>query len=138
MSASQKSDPTLNPITRRPGPGRGRPRKQPAASLDASTPVLDHEAQPQAPMDAPGGDVDADGMSLSDPGSGVPHSHAGTLPLDPTADVDRDGEGEVLDEPELKRPRLDVNTDPSLEDEAVLTALAAHNNPASVDHYGQE
>ncbi|RSL97369.1 hypothetical protein CEP52_010934 [Fusarium oligoseptatum] len=26
---SRKVDPTLNPITRRPGPGRGRPRKQP-------------------------------------------------------------------------------------------------------------
>jgi len=44
----------------------------------------------------------------------------------------------VLDEPEIKRPRLDDNTDPSLEDEAVLTALAAHTNPAAVDHYGQE
>jgi len=43
-----------------------------------------------------------------------------------------------LDEPEIKRPRLDDNTDPSLEDEAVLTALAAHTNPAAVDHYGQE
>ncbi|RDA90178.1 hypothetical protein CP533_1028 [Ophiocordyceps camponoti-saundersi (nom. inval.)] len=37
-TASRRVDPTLNPITRRPGPGRGRPRKQ-------SSPV-----QPGAPL----------------------------------------------------------------------------------------
>jgi hypothetical protein len=26
--AAKKADPTMNPITRRPGPGRGRPKKQ--------------------------------------------------------------------------------------------------------------
>ncbi|KAL1841420.1 hypothetical protein VTJ49DRAFT_7097 [Mycothermus thermophilus] len=32
----RRIDPTLDPITRRPGPGRGRPRKQPAAAGDAA------------------------------------------------------------------------------------------------------
>lgn len=109
--------------------------------IDGVVPDLDQQAQPPAPMGGPGSDAVLDGLpSLADPSvvAPLPHPHAGTLPLDPNADADRDGEGEVLDEPELKRPRLDDNTDPSLEDEAVLTALAAHNNPASVDHYGQE
>ncbi|KAK4165042.1 hypothetical protein QBC43DRAFT_316592 [Cladorrhinum sp. PSN259] len=30
-NSQKKADPTLNPITRRPGPGRGRPRKNPVA-----------------------------------------------------------------------------------------------------------
>ncbi|KAI1010614.1 hypothetical protein LB503_005456 [Fusarium chuoi] len=29
----RRNDPTMNPITRRPGPGRGRPRKQPPVPL---------------------------------------------------------------------------------------------------------
>ncbi|KAJ4316436.1 hypothetical protein N0V84_007874 [Fusarium piperis] len=33
LENSRKVDPTLNPITRRPGPGRGRPRKQPPAPV---------------------------------------------------------------------------------------------------------
>ena len=140
-SPSHRSDPTLNPITRRPGPGRGRPRKQPQTPVDGSAPELDPQAQPQAPMGGPGSDMIPDGLpAMSGPAAGLPHPHPhpGTLPLDANADADRDGEGDVLDEPEIKRPRLEDNTDPSLEDEAVLTALAAHNNPGSVDHYGQE
>ncbi|KAL2265561.1 hypothetical protein VTJ83DRAFT_6661 [Remersonia thermophila] len=35
-SNPRRIDPTLDPITRRPGPGRGRPRKQPAAAGDAA------------------------------------------------------------------------------------------------------
>lgn len=45
--SSRKVDPTLNPITRRPGPGRGRPRKQPA-------PVPGEMGPPQhAPLPTP-------------------------------------------------------------------------------------
>ncbi|KAG8419148.1 hypothetical protein J3459_011497 [Metarhizium acridum] len=36
---ARRVDPTLNPITRRPGPGRGRPRKLPAAGAEAESPV---------------------------------------------------------------------------------------------------
>jgi hypothetical protein len=42
------------------------------------------------------------------------------------------------DGPAPKRPRLDETQEPSLEDEAVLNALAAHNNPNAVDHYAPE
>jgi hypothetical protein len=42
------------------------------------------------------------------------------------------------DEHPHKRQRLDEeNQDPSLEEQAVMNALAAHNNP-SVDHYAAE
>ena len=42
------------------------------------------------------------------------------------------------DEQPAKRPRLEETVEPSLEDEAVLNALAAHNNPNVVDHYAPE
>lgn len=42
------------------------------------------------------------------------------------------------DEQVAKRPRLDENQDPTLEDEAVLNALAGHGNPTPVDHYAPE
>ncbi|KAI1852669.1 hypothetical protein JX265_003158 [Neoarthrinium moseri] len=54
----RKADPSMNPITRRPGPGRGRPRKQPPApvaqpgqdpSLNASFPLQDQQQLPPAP-----------------------------------------------------------------------------------------
>ncbi|TIC97185.1 hypothetical protein CH35J_007011 [Colletotrichum higginsianum] len=38
--SSRKVDPTLNPITRRPGPGRGRPKKQPQQPAPMSIPAL--------------------------------------------------------------------------------------------------
>jgi hypothetical protein len=37
--SSRKLDPTMNPITRRPGPGRGRPKKQSSEGLTDSSPV---------------------------------------------------------------------------------------------------
>ncbi len=46
---------------------------------------------------------------------------------------------EKLEEQNPKRPRLDDNTDPALEDEAILHALEAHTNPTPVtDHYAAE
>ena len=45
---------------------------------------------------------------------------------------------EDSDDPPAKRPRLEEAQEPSLEDEAVLNALAAHNNPNAVDHYAPE
>ncbi|CAM1503903.1 Fc.00g014940.m01.CDS01 [Cosmosporella sp. VM-42] len=37
--AARRNDPTMNPITRRPGPGRGRPRKQPSTTTEGAPPV---------------------------------------------------------------------------------------------------
>jgi hypothetical protein len=45
---------------------------------------------------------------------------------------------EDSDEHPAKRPRLEEAQGPSLEDEAVLNALAAHNNPNEVDNYAPE
>ncbi|KAK7920489.1 hypothetical protein PG985_008511 [Apiospora marii] len=39
--SQKKVDPTTNPITRRPGPGRGRPRKPVAAPLESTDPTAD-------------------------------------------------------------------------------------------------
>ncbi|KAF4971385.1 hypothetical protein FZEAL_9867 [Fusarium zealandicum] len=48
---TRKVDPTMNPITRRPGPGRGRPRKQPPAPI-AGAPGETPANQPLAPAAA--------------------------------------------------------------------------------------
>ncbi|KAF5670318.1 hypothetical protein FHETE_4563 [Fusarium heterosporum] len=45
----RRHDPTMNPITRRPGPGRGRPRKQPPVPMTGDP----GEAVPSSPL-APG------------------------------------------------------------------------------------
>ncbi|KPA46695.1 hypothetical protein FLAG1_00271 [Fusarium langsethiae] len=45
----RRNDPTMNPITRRPGPGRGRPRKQPPVPV----PGAPGEGAPHPPL-APG------------------------------------------------------------------------------------
>ncbi|KAF4987322.1 hypothetical protein FGRMN_10447 [Fusarium graminum] len=45
----RRHDPTMNPITRRPGPGRGRPRKQPPVPVTGDP----GEAVPSSPL-APG------------------------------------------------------------------------------------
>ncbi|KAF7542868.1 hypothetical protein G7Z17_g11209 [Cylindrodendrum hubeiense] len=51
--SSRKVDPTMNPITRRPGPGRGRPRKQPLVPVDGD-PMAD-DLSPSIPdHDHPG------------------------------------------------------------------------------------
>lgn len=61
------------------------------------------------------------------PGSETPGSDA--LAVDPSL--------QDPDEHPPKRQRLDESQDPSVEDEAVLNALAAHNHP-SIDHYDGE
>ncbi|RGP66840.1 hypothetical protein FLONG3_8712 [Fusarium longipes] len=65
----RRNDPTMNPITRRPGPGRGRPRKQPPAPAEGaphpplapgivpgpppnSAPPYSQDAQPYGPTPA--------------------------------------------------------------------------------------
>lgn len=49
--------------------------------------------------------------------------------------VDDDG---VNDGPSAKRRKLGAVTSTTLEDDAMLTALAEHNGEASVDHYPTE
>lgn len=45
---------------------------------------------------------------------------------------------EEPDEHAAKRAKLEENHDPALNDEAMLSALAAHNNPDSIGHYNPE
>lgn len=55
-----------------------------------------------------------------------------------TEDVSFVDASEESDEHAAKRAKLEENHDPALNDEAILSALAAHNNPAGVDHYNAE
>jgi hypothetical protein len=57
-------------------------------------------------------------------------SESEVLAVDPNLE---DADGHLA-----KRPRLDDAHDPSLEDDAVMSALEAHNNAGVVDQYGQE
>lgn len=116
----------MNPITRRPGPGRGRPRKQPPVSADAvsASESVAAPADQQAQQEPPAPEPVADGASAPPP----PPLEA--MPLDASV-------GD-LEEPDAKRPRLDENTDPALDDEAVLSALAAHSNATAAEQYDQE
>ena len=178
-TSARNNDPTQNPITRRPGPGRGRPRKIPVANPanpadptnPAPGPLAPMGAAPVAPMGTgvpapipgvvpgmapsnapalpnvagmpnippPHGDgesmtdahsiQDADGESPQPrmTGDGSLSGHGDTPIGDDLAAVDPS-----LEDPEehmAKRPRLHDNSDPSLEDVAVMNALSAHNNP---------
>ena len=61
------------------------------------------------------------------------------IAVDPSLE-NPDVQDEDDDEPVAKRQRLvEENQDPSLEDEAMLSALAAHSQTGNDDHqYGQE
>ncbi|KAK0705123.1 hypothetical protein B0H67DRAFT_499020 [Lasiosphaeris hirsuta] len=148
----RKADPTQNPITRRPGPGRGRPRKQPAvAPVEGGTPgdpsLVGVPGIPDLSGVAGGSDIsglsDTQGIETGQSGSQPPPPIASSLSTQadtPVADdlaVDPSLEdADADDEHAAKRPRLDEN--PSLDDEAVMNALAAHNDPSSGNPYVPE
>lgn len=71
---------------------------------------------------------------------GLPAALSGPVseaePVPPPESLALDGHADELEEPDPKRPRIDPNTDPSLED-AVL-GLAQHNNATPVDQYENE
>ncbi|KAK4175961.1 hypothetical protein QBC36DRAFT_16587 [Triangularia setosa] len=205
-NSPRKIDPTLNPITRRPGPGRGRPRKNPAPPTAA-----DHAAAAAA-VAAAGGPVQAPGVAPgAAPGVGpglapgvapgaVPGAAAGPpgmppvagapptpqqitsvpvpvipgmpapsgVPMHPmyTQNVQAQGQTPVrppprpvnaggappaqMDSPDnlavdpnleddsdehiVKRQRLDDSQSGSLDDEAMMSALSAHNEPTPGDY----
>ncbi|KAI1461080.1 hypothetical protein F4805DRAFT_414662 [Annulohypoxylon moriforme] len=115
LDGQRKSDPTENPITRRPGPGRGRPRKQPPApiaGLDQKPSNQAHEADlddAAAPMD--------------------------TIPAEETDSLGLAQDDSALEEEQpAKRQRLE--NDEQSDDDAAVLALAADGLPGSDDHYG--
>ncbi|AEO61785.1 hypothetical protein MYCTH_2312344 [Thermothelomyces thermophilus ATCC 42464] len=204
----RKIDPTLNPITRRPGPGRGRPRKQPAADAAASVPPAapasgvhpGGTAAGGAPPGAPGtpsgapalvpgttpiqnmshglpvhaqftglpgvspapptpastvpGPSGTPAMANAPDSQGLPQGQGQAQPPPPQTNpgvapqaqmaaheelaVDPSLGGEPEEEHAAKRQRLDDSQEPTLEDEAVLNALASHNNPTTPGEYTTE
>ncbi|KAI3398142.1 hypothetical protein diail_9764 [Diaporthe ilicicola] len=155
-----KKDPTLNPITRRPGPGRGRPRKSVggassnAQESESASPSpsqsqmqqqqpppqaqpldLQQPMQPQPPLDHNVGPAPTPMMDAAPP---QVQAQAPPQPmvLQPEG-VSFEDASEEPDEHAAKRPKLEENHDPALNDEAILSALAAHTSPG-VDHYNPE
>lgn len=54
-------------------------------------------------------------------------------------ELDLETQSEEPDEHLAKRPRLEENQDPALNDEAILSALVSHNNTGAIhDSYGAE
>ncbi|KAH8897865.1 hypothetical protein GQ53DRAFT_742742 [Thozetella sp. PMI_491] len=146
--SSPKVDPTQNPITRRPGPGRGRPRKQPLAPGDPNgTPGIQTGVSVPipgvVPAPIPGGPVHAVEQIPQPSPTDIPTDPqltqvTGVLAVDPSLEsVDADDD----DEPSAKRQRLtdDVADTSTLTDEAMLSALAAHSQPDTDQHqYNQD
>ncbi|KAM7183460.1 hypothetical protein V8F33_013570 [Rhypophila sp. PSN 637] len=168
VDGTRKADPTQNPITRRPGPGRGRPKKS-ASSLDGSQPGAEPaSAGPPGPGNAvaagvptiPGASPVEIHPQYSDgaiapvrpvmPGLQIDQKLSQPPPTDlvlpPTAEqtplsdeLAVDPSLEDSDEQVAKRPRLDDSQSASLDtDEAMLSALAAHNSGTSVDNFGAD
>ena len=163
----RKVDPTLNPITRRPGPGRGRPRKSiggasaDAQGSDSASPSpaqsqiqqqqppqaqpldLEQSMQPQPPMDPGVGPAPTPMMDAAPTQAQAQVPPPQPPPPQPMVlqpeGVSFEGASEEPDEHEhaAKRPKLEENHDPALNDEAILSALAAHTSPG-VDHYNPE
>lgn len=151
----RKTDPTMNPITRRPGPGRGRPRKLPPAPVaqDSQDVVPGAPVQPQghpqpqiqtqtqtqpAPAPTASDPVAVHGsvpvpmpVGVSDVHPQLPHGLPEPDSLGLVA-AEPDDEGE-LDEQPSKRQRIDDGPD-QMDDEAIL-ALAAEGTTGTVDHY---
>ncbi|KAI1170566.1 hypothetical protein F4777DRAFT_568647 [Nemania sp. FL0916] len=118
LDSQRKNDPTANPITRRPGPGRGRPRKATALVENAA------EEQPQGT-----GSVSA--TEASDPPA-MPTSATASEP----SSMVLDGPTLVIGEQPAKRQRLDTDEEhQQTNDEAVL-ALAADGITGATDSYG--
>lgn len=159
----RKIDPTLNPITRRPGPGRGRPRKstgggpdsesaspgQVQAQMETGVQLQDQQQQsqpeqlqqqasmqPQPPMDPNVGPAPTPMMDAAPPQ--VEDSPPPQPMVMQTEGVSFEDASEESDEHAAKRPKLEENHDPALNDEAILSALAAHTQPGTVEHYNPD
>ncbi|KAI8963422.1 hypothetical protein F5Y11DRAFT_151765 [Daldinia sp. FL1419] len=124
IDAQRRSDPTQNPITRRPGPGRGRPRKQPPAPIAG----LDHASSPGVP-----------GQDSQAGAAGAPDAMSVQIPVEDADSLDLVHDDSSLDEQPSKRQRLDEDdgqqTDDVTDDVTVLS-LAADGLPEPDDHYG--
>ncbi|KAI0124987.1 hypothetical protein BJ170DRAFT_597832 [Xylariales sp. AK1849] len=122
--SNRKADPTTNPITRRPGPGRGRPRKQPPAPMAQSGEDETAVEGQQGPLEPDDDDHIPVGVSVSM-----------SVPVDDPASTLAFMSGEAdLEEQPAKRQRLDDVAD-QMDDAAVL-GLAVDGNADAVAHHG--
>ncbi|EHA50491.1 hypothetical protein MGG_17135 [Pyricularia oryzae 70-15] len=179
-SSPRRADPTLNPITRRPGPGRGRPRRVPGEPAEAPTagevpvtpiaptsasdqPDMKYHVQPQADpqFQVQMGDAHLQNSSIRpthqqhnlhqhEPSQHYNQQHhqpqSQPQPMAIMDPLDADGIDFGPHDPDddddaghdIKRQRHESPTDPSLEDEAVLRALAAANGTGPVDTYSDD
>ncbi|KAI8634090.1 hypothetical protein F5Y19DRAFT_470261 [Xylariaceae sp. FL1651] len=126
LDGQRKADPTANPITRRPGPGRGRPRKQPPAPIANAD-----QTQPTDALD-PAPEMQTDGASAP---TGMPMQPSVGAPEPSSMSIEEANTD--LEEQPSKRQRLDVDEEDQQanDDEAVL-ALAADGITGAVDTYG--
>ncbi|KAG6360654.1 hypothetical protein INS49_011719 [Diaporthe citri] len=103
---------------------------------------LEQSMQPQPPMDptigpAPTPMMDAAPTQDQDPVPQPPQPQPPQPMVLQPEGVSFEGASEEPDEHAAKRPKLEENHDPALNDEAILSALAAHTSPG-VDHYNPE
>ncbi|OAQ99872.1 hypothetical protein LLEC1_03661 [Akanthomyces lecanii] len=155
--ALRRVDPSLNPITRRPGPGRGRPRKSQSAAGEGSAGPESADGGSVTPLD-PNMSV-SPGVAPGPAPAAAAHNqamHAEQGSLDqqiamedeqalaasadnaPFPDVSASHVSDNTDEHPSKRAKLDsdaMDHEAAMDDEAVL-ALAAHNGTTAAD-YGE-
>ncbi|KAI1825215.1 hypothetical protein F4861DRAFT_210904 [Xylaria intraflava] len=128
MDGQRKADPTANPITRRPGPGR--PRRAPP------TPIGKPDEEKPLQLLKPAGEE-----HINDPSASAilpVQTPAGALELSSIAKGQATPESDLEGQPS-KRQRLDIDEDdrPPNDDEAVL-ALTTDAITGAADAYGPD
>ncbi|KAI1101933.1 hypothetical protein F4804DRAFT_314681 [Jackrogersella minutella] len=122
LDSQRRSDPAQNPITRRPGPGRGRPRKQPLApvgGLDQDLSLGESSQEHETQLNA----------------AAAPMDGTMQIPAEETNSLGLAQDDSALDEQPSKRQRTEEDDQEENDDAAVL-ALAADGLPGPEDQYG--
>ncbi|KAI0555733.1 hypothetical protein F4679DRAFT_519629 [Xylaria curta] len=130
LDGQRKSDPTANPITRRPGPGRGRPRKAPPA------PIVNNDQEHPSEI------VNLTSETQTNDPSAPTHPMQSSAAASEPSSMAVDEPNPDLEEQPAKRQRIDVEEEEDQQtndDEAVLALAAdgitdAYGPP---DYYGE-
>lgn len=153
----RRVDPTTNPITRRPGPGRGRPRKQPPVPLGQpddegsadlaiqESALADPPAQAQPPPQAeqhqppppppplPQSDAPAE-LTAEDPTSAVAPPSM-TVPESEAASLELIHNDPDVDEQPAKRQKLEEDAADHIDDDATALELDHNGNVDALMHH---
>ncbi|GAP85714.1 putative accumulation-associated protein [Rosellinia necatrix] len=133
LDSQRQADPTANPITRRPGPGRGRPRKVPPAPSTSND-----ERSPQAIKPA------SETEASDEPSAPTPlPAHTSVGESEPSSMAIEEPAADDEEQP-AKRQRLDVEEeaqpangeDQAVNDDEAVLALQADSITSVVDSYG--